>query len=169
MFNETPFHAEVATFRAQTGGAYNIQGAYGLMVRGSSFPTKGSIPIATGKSGTIISTGKKVRGDANTRFLSEMREGDYLYHKDVVRRIAYVESDYMLTLTQEFPTDITVAVIPLVCESQFYKAIYAKNTHASADAILQEAPITPGNTFLNGGAPISYDASSGELEFQVHK
>lgn len=168
MFNELLNHPEVAIFRAQTGGAYNIIGAYGIMARGSSFPVKGAIPIPTGKSGTIISTGKKVRG-TGTLFKSQMKPGDYIYAKEVVRRIDYIENDYMLTLTQAFPTDISVAVIPLVCEQQFYKAIKVKNTHASADAIYQEAPITPGNVEFSGGAPISYDATGSELEIQVHK
>lgn len=160
---------ETATFRAQTGGAYNIIGAYGAMASGSAFPTKGAIPIPTGQSGTIISTGKWVRG-TSTLFISQMHAGDYLYHKDVVRRIDYVETDTLLVLTQAFPTDIASGEIPMLCQAQFYKAIYAKNTHGSTDAKLQEAPITPGNTFLNEGSPISFDASGGgELEFQVHK
>lgn len=166
MLNQGPF--EGATFRATTGGAYNIIGAYGAMVKGTFFPMKGAIPIPTGKSGTIISAGRRVRG-TGTKFTSEMHPGDYLYHKDVVRRIDFVESDTMLTLTQEFPSDITVDEIPLLCPSQMYSSIYAKSTHGTIAAILQEAPIAAGNTFLNQGAPISYDASSGQLQFQVHK
>lgn len=167
MLNSGPF--ETAVFRAQTGGRYNILGAYGLMVTGTSFPLKGAIPIPTGQSGTIVSTGKYVRG-TNTRFLSQFIPGDFIYHKDVVRRIDYIETDSFMVLTQGFPTDIAVAEIPLKCGQQFYAGIYAKNTHATTDAILQEANMTPGNTFLNQGAPISYDCTSGgELEFQVHK
>lgn len=169
MFNETLYHPEVATFRAATGGAYNLIGAYGVMAKGTSFPNKGAIPIPTGKSGTIKSTGKAVRG-TGTLFTREMRPGDYLYHKEVVRRIDYIESDTLLHLTQAFPSDISVSEIPLYCESQMYKAVYAKNTHASTSAVFQEAPIAPSNTFLNGGAVISYDASAGgTLEFQFHK
>lgn len=166
MLNQGPF--EGATFRATTGGAYNIIGAYGAMMKGSSFPTKGAIPVPTGKSGTIISTGNWVRG-TDTKFLSEMQPGDYLYHKDVVRKIDFIDSDTMLKLTQEFPSDIASGEIPLLCQSQFYSAIYAKSTHATVAATLQEAPIAAGNTFLNQGAPISYDATSGQLQFQVHK
>lgn len=166
MLNAGPF--EVATYRAQTGGRYNILGAYGNMVTGTAFPVKGAIPIPTGQSGTIVSTGKYVRG-TSTRFLSQFIPGDYLYHKEVVRRIDYIESDTLLVLTQAFPTDIASGEIPLRCPQQFYTAIYAKNTHASVDAILQEANMTPGNTFLNQGAPVSYDATGSEIEFQVHK
>lgn len=171
MFNETFFHAEQAVFRASTGGAYNLIGAYGVMTKGTVFNTKGAMPIPTGKSGTIYSTGKGVRGNS-TLFLSQMKPGDYIYAKDVVRRIDYIVSDTLLFLTQEFPTDIAsgAPVIPLICEQQFYKSIYAKNTHASTSAVLQEAPMAPGQTFLNGGAPVSFDASGGgTIEFQLHK
>lgn len=168
MFNETLYHPEFATFRAATGGAYNLIGAYGIMAKGTSFPAKGAIPIPTGKSGTIISTGKGVRG-TGTLFTKQMKPGDYLYHKEVVRRIDYIVSDTLMFMTQGFPSDITVGEIPLLCDNQMYKAVYAKNTHASADAIFQEAPISPANTFLNGGAVISYDATGSELEFQLHK
>lgn len=169
MFNETIFHPEFATFRAATGGAYNLIGAYGVMTKGTNFPNKGAIPIPTGKSGTILTTGKAVRG-TGTLFTKEMRPNDYLYHKDVVRRIDYIVSDTLMFMTQAFPSDITVAEIPLYCESQMYKAIYAKNTNTSTVAVFQEAPLAMANTFLNGGAVISYDASSGgTLEFQLHK
>lgn len=166
MLNSSPF--ETHTFRVQTGGAYNIIGAYGQMVSGSSFPTKGAIPIPTGKSGTIISTGKRVRG-TGTLFTRELVAGDFLYHKEVVRRIDFIESDTMLTLTQAFPTDIASAEIPLLCPQQQYTSIYAKNTATSGDAKIQESPITPSNTFLNQGSPVSYDATAGELEFTVTK
>ena len=112
MLNSGPF--EAATYRAQTGGRYNILGAYGLMVTGTSFPTKGAIPIPTGQSGTIVSTGKKIRG-TSSKFLSEFIPGDFIYHKDVVRRIDYIESDTLMTLTQAFPTDIASGEIPLKC------------------------------------------------------
>src|SRR5688572_942015 len=112
MLNSGPF--EAATYRAQTGGRYNILGAYGLMVTGTSFATKGAIPIPTGQSGTIVSTGKTIRG-TSSKFLSEFILGDFIYHKDVVRRIDYIESDTLMTLTQAFPTDIASGEIPLKC------------------------------------------------------
>lgn len=167
MFNETIAHPEVQVLRARTGGAYRIKGSGGAYVSGSNFPTKGSIPVATSKTGTILSTGRNVRG-TGTQFINEIRSGDFIYAKDVVRRVVSVDSNTALTLDDAFPTDIAVPVTPLVCQSQLYKAIYAKNTHTSVDAILQEAQIAPGNTFLCGGSPISYDASSGRLEFQLH-
>lgn len=169
MFNETLFHPERQVYRAATAGAYNFPSSYGIMASGSAFPNTGSIPVATGMTGTILSTGVNVRG-SGTLFRSEFTIGDYIYAKNVVRRIVNIPSDTMIVLSQGFPTDITVAVIPLRCQSQYYKAIYAKNVHASTSAVVQEAPFAPGNTFFSGGAPIAYDASGGgTIEFQCHK
>lgn len=170
MINETPWHAEVGTWRATTGGAYNFPGAYGTIYSGSAFPNKGAIPQPVNKNGLIISQGKKVRG-TGTLFTSQMKPGDHIYAKDVVRRIDYIESDTLLTLIEGFPTDIATPISPLLCEQQIYRKIAIKNVHASSNAILQEATIAPGTTpFVNGGAPLSYDASGGgTLEITVHK
>lgn len=169
MINEALYHPEVGIWRATTGGAYNFPGAYGTIYSGSAFPPKGAIPQPTGKNGTIISQGLKVRG-TGTLFLSQMKPGDYIYAKDVVRRIDYIESDTLLTLVQAFPTDIATGISPLICEQQTYKMIYAKNVHTSTAAVLQEAPFSSGNTHVSGGAPLSYDASGGgTIEFEGHK
>ena len=168
MFNQTIAHAEVEVLRARTGGAYRMKNSGGAYISGLSLPAKGSMPAAIGKTGTILSTGTQVRG-TSTLFKNEIYAGDFLYAKDVVRRVVSVDSNTMLTIEDAFPTDIAVAVIPMICKAQMYVAIYAKNTHASGDAIIQEAPIAAANTFLNGGSPISYDASAGRLEFQLHR
>lgn len=164
MFSETPFHAENRTWRARTGSAYNFPGAYGIPASGSAFPTKGTIPSPQAKVGTILSTGVNVRG-TSTRFTVDIYEGDYIYSKDVVRQVKAVISDTLLVLVQPFPTDISVAVTPLVCRNQYFKAIYASNVHASADAVVQEAPLAAGKPVLNGGSVISYDATGSTLEF----
>lgn len=169
MINETLSHAEVAIWRAQTGGAYNFPGAYGVIYNGSSFPNKGAIPQPTIRNGTIISQGVKVRG-TGTLFTSQCKPGDFIYARDVVRRILYIESDTLLTLATAFPTDISSGISLLICEQQTYKMIYAKNVHASAAGTLQEAPMSAGNTHLSAGAPFSYDFSSGgTLEIEAHK
>jgi hypothetical protein len=169
MINETLYHPEVALWRATTGGAYNFPGAYGTIYSGSAFPAKGAIPQPTNKNGTIISQGKKVRG-TGTLFSSQMKPGDFIYAKDVVRQIDYIESDTLLTLKQGFPTDIATGISPLLCEQQTYKMIYAKNVHASTAAVLQEAPFSSGNTHISAGAPFSYDASGGgTIEIEAHK
>lgn len=170
MINETLFHPEVAVFRAQTGGAYNFPKAYGVVVNGTSFPTIGSIPQATPKNGTIISQGKNVRG-IGTSFTTQMQIGQYIYAKNVVRRITLIISDTLLEINQAFPTDITSpAVTPLICEPQTYKMVYVKNTHASTAAVVQEAPMASGAQMVEGGSPFSYDASGGgTLEIEAHK
>lgn len=171
MINQTLQHAEIQVWRAVTGGVYNFPKAYGEVVSGLIFPTVGSIPQATPKNGTIISQGKNVRG-FGTLFMSQMKPGDYIYAKNVVRRIKDIISDTLLVINQAFPTDITSpAVTPMICEPQTYSMVYIKNTHASTSAILQEALIAAqAGQSLSGGSPLSYDASSGgTLEIEVHK
>jgi hypothetical protein len=167
MINETLFHAEEGTFRAITGSTYNIPNAYGEIMRGSSFPTKGTIPDAVTREGTFKSTGKAVRG-TGTQF-TKLLQGSYLYNGDVIRQIDHVVSDDLLFLKQAFPSDVSVATTVKVCERQFFKRIYAKNTHESASVTIQEASLRPGDPVLNGGAPLSYDAGSGEITFTVHQ
>lgn len=166
MINETLFHNESGTFRAVTGGAYNIPNSYGEIVSGSSFPIKGTIPVAVTQIGTFVSGGKAVRG-TGTQFTKFIIPGDYLYDGTVLRQIDYVQSDTLLFLKEAFPTDVSVAAAVKTCSRQFFKIIIAKSTHASANAILQEAPFVIGDHTYNGGAPLSYDATSGQISFQM--
>ena len=167
MINETLFHDEFAIYRAVTGGAYNIPGAYGVIQKGVSFPAKGSIPVATQHFGTIKSDGVIVRG-LGTQF-GLLNKGDYLYHKEVVRQIKDIIADDQLILEQEFPSDITVGETPLVCKRQTFKMVNIYSSAEDTAAILQEAPIAAGDRILSGGAPLSYDATAGQLTFTVHK
>jgi hypothetical protein len=165
-FNETQWHAETNVFRAVTGGAYRIVGAYGIIVYGSNFPQVGVMPPSTPKAGTIISQGPMVRG-TSTSFLSDVKEGYFLHAKNVVRRVRHVISDTLLELEGGFPTDITGAGEGVrICRPQVYKSVYIKST-GSADPTLQEAPFRQNDTFFDGGAPFSYDATSGELSFEL--
>jgi hypothetical protein len=173
MINETISHDEFAVFRATTGGAYNFPFAYGVIAKGTPFPVKGSIPVATQHYGNIKSTGKQVLG-IGTKF-ELLNPGDYLYHKDVVRQIDYIIAPVagatyqLLYLTEAFPSDITIGETPLVCHRQTFKKVQAFNTSASTAAILQEAPLKPAeDRLISGGAPISYDATAGEISFTVH-
>lgn len=167
MYNETKWYAEKETFRAVTGASANFPQGDGTIEVGT-FPAKGTIPIAKEPGGTIISEGLYVRG-TDTTFMTSVKKGDFIYDEDVLREVANVLSDILLELKQEFPTDISVAIDLKVCSPQDIKAIYAHSTHGSDSSILQEAPFRPGSTFLNGGAPISYDATAGEISFTVHK
>lgn len=173
MINETISHDEYAVYMAVTGGAYNFPFAYGVVSKGTPFPLKGSIPVATQHYGTIKSTGKNVLG-LGTKF-ELLNPGDYLYHKEVVRQIesitAPVEgSTYQnLILKEAFPTDISVGETPMICKRQTFKMVYVESVSDSADAILQEAPFPFGaSRSLQGGAPVSYDATTGKIRFEVH-
>lgn len=107
-----------------------------------------------------------VRG-TNTAFLSDLKEGYFIHAKNVTRRIMFVISDTLLQLDGGFPTDIASPGEGLrFIRPQAYKSIYAKST-GSADPILQEAPFRQNDTSFTGGSPISYDATSGEISFEV--
>ena len=166
MFNETVAHAEKAVFRAITGGAYKLPGPYGLIIEGTNFPSIGTIPVSSPKAGTIITQGKMVRG-TNTTFKTDVQEEDYIHANNVVRKVRHVISDTLLELEHSFPTDISTAHGLRVCRPQVYKSIYAKNTDADNEATLQEAPFAPNDTFFQGGAPISYNAGSGRIDFTL--
>lgn len=166
MINETLFHNESGTFRAVTGGAYNIPNSYGDIMAGASFPVKGTIPISVPQLGTFVSGGKAVRG-TGTQFTKFIIQGDYLYDGNILRQIDYVQSDVLLFLKEAFPTDVSSATAVKTCARQFFKMIIAKSTHATVNAILQEAPFVIGDHVANGGAPYSYDATSGQISFQM--
>lgn len=165
MINETTFHADQGAFRAVTGGAYNIPNSYGEIVRGTTFPIKGTVPLAVTYPGTIKTTGKAVRG-TGTDF-SILIVGSYVYAGDVLRQIDYVVSPTFMFLKEGFPADLSSDTALRICERQFFKMIIAESTHASASAILQEAPFSPGSRVVSGGAPYSYDATSGTIAFQA--
>lgn len=165
-FNQTTWADERNVFRAVTGGAYRIRGAYGIIAYGSVFPTVGTIPLSTPAPGTIISQGANVRG-TNTTFLSSLREGYYIHAKNVVRKIKAIISDTLLELESGFPTDIASPGEGLrFMRPQTYTSVYIKSTGA-ADATVQEAPFIQNDTFFDGGAPFSYNAGSGQLSFTV--
>ncbi len=179
MINETLWHDERGTFRAITGGAYNfpmgdgsIRKGDGGVGSGQDFPNAGTIPVAREVEGLTLSTeGVDVRGSAD--FPSTIKVSDYLYNGGAggsheVREIESIDGT-LIKLKQGFSVDITDSIV-LICGRQDLKMIVINNVHASTSALLQEAPIAAGKTFLNGGAPVSYDASSGgTLEITVHK
>jgi hypothetical protein len=165
MINETLFHAEQGTFRAVTGGAYNMPNAYGEIEIGSAFPSTGTIPKSVIKQGTYNTTGKGVRG-TGCKF-TELLEGSYLWNGSVLRAIDHIVDDNLMFLKQAFPSDVSSNLQVRVCEGQFYKMIYVKNTHTSNSSTINEAPFRAQDAFVNGGAPLSYDALTGELSFMV--
>jgi hypothetical protein len=166
MFNQNTWHAEKATFRAVTGGAYRLPGPYGTIIYGSIFPTRGTIPVSSPKAGTIISQGAMVRGTGTT-FKTDVQEEDYIHANNVVRKVRHVISDTLLELEGGFPTDITSAHGLRICRPQIYNSIYAKSSGSTDVTSLREAPFRQNDTCLNGGAPISYDATAGEISFSL--
>lgn len=169
MFNETMWHAEKQVFRAVTGGAYILPGPYGAVIYGSSFPRVGTIPVSSPKAGTITSQGTAVRG-VGTTFKSDIQEEDHIHAKNVVRKVAHVVSDTLLYLENGFPTDIASPGEGLrICRPQTYKSVYAKSTGTVDAVALQETPFKQNDTFFGGGAPISYDASVGEIDFSLSR
>jgi hypothetical protein len=173
MLNETKWFAENATYRAVTGGAFNFPLGDGTIESGdgvgsgNQFPYKGTVPRARILPGLISSTGVMVRGDDDANF-DHLKKGDYLYDGNVLREILVIDTSKLLTLKEAFPSDVEDITIQM-CERQLYKKIRAKSTHSSNAAILQEASFKAGDEFENGGAPISYDASVGEISFTVHR
>lgn len=178
MFNELKWYDEKGTYRAVTGGAFNFPQSDGTILKGDGtpsggqFPTKGTIPIARQYTGTITTNGVKARfASMSAADFAKLKKGDYLYDGDVIRQIKDVlaPESFLVELEQAFPSDLNAADI-LHCERQFFKAIYARSTHASdAATALQEAPFAVGDNFLNGGAPIAYDATAGEISFTCNK
>lgn len=176
MYSQDKWYDERETFRAVTGGAFRFpMGVAGIVVgdgtpSGGQFPTKGTIPVANVCTGTISSNGVDVRGSSNADF-SQIKIDDYLYDGDVVRRIKSVNNDpgnKLIELWEPFPSDLNGAAIRY-CERLFFKHVYAKSTHASADPEIQEALFMNDDTFENAGSPISYDATTGQISFTCTK
>lgn len=169
MINERKWHAEEAIYRAVTGSNANFPDGDGTFTNGT-FPTKGTIPKAVTKTGTIKSTGDRVRG-TGTNFLSDVNVGDFIYDEDAaVRKVKSIESATMLTLESGFPSDLSSATDFHVCEKQYFVFVYAKSV-GTADAELQEAPFIVNDTHVSGGAPLAYDASmaNAKISFECHK
>jgi hypothetical protein len=166
MFNQNQWHAEKQTFRAMTGGAYKLLGPYGTIIQGTNFPAKGTIPMSCPKAGTIISTGLYVRGTGTT-FKTDVQEEDYIHANNVIRKVRHVISDTLLQLEQAFPSDISTAHGLWICRPQVYNSIYAKSTGDADATALQEVPFAQNDTLVNGGAPISFDATAGQIDFTL--
>lgn len=144
-----------------------------------TIPNKGCLPIPIQGTGTITtvnadtSGGKMVTG-TGTAFITGIEPipqvGDYLASDaagSTVRRIMRIDSDTRITLEAKFVTQLTAANLYIVRKST-YKMIYAKST-GTADAVLQEQPFIVAETFMNGGSPVSYDASAAnnKISFQL--
>jgi hypothetical protein len=118
-------------------------------------------------SGTISANGRTVRG-TGTLFSSggRLMNGDFLYAAGVVRRIKAVTDDTTLELEYPFPTPIVNQPLRL-CKANCFRMVQAKST-GSADATkLQEAKFVQNDVSIFS-APISYDATAGEISFTIN-
>jgi hypothetical protein len=71
---------------------------------------KGTIPTASTVTGTLSSTGTRVTG-TGTLFLSEFRQGDYLFNSTAatnpaVREVIHILSDTVMVISSAFPADV---------------------------------------------------------------
>jgi len=161
-FDQTFFHSEVNTWRAVTGSSYNIRGVYG-----STLPAKGTIPFYIPIAGTITSgPNRMILGSGTTFLTSNIKVGDFIYAVDVVRRVKAIISDTLLELEYDFPAAVTNQPLR-VCKANAFRMVYAKSTGAAAVTKLQEAPLAVGCE-ANFSAPVSYDATAGEISFTIN-
>jgi hypothetical protein len=160
-------YPEYAVYRAVTGQASVFPRALDGVPTAVTFPVKGTIPLAHTNTGTISSTGVEVRG-TGTAFETELRIDDYLYDNDnSVRRIIKIESDTKLVLNAAFPANVT-GIAVLSCARQEFKVIQVENSSENV-AELQEAPFAANSRVILWGAPIAYDALTGQISFTVSK
>ncbi len=161
-FNQTLFHSEVNTWRAVTGGAYNIRGVYGNV-----FPTVGTIPMYVQFSGTITATGRMVRG-TNTLFATggRLAVNDFIYAAGVVRRVKAITDNNLLELEYPFPSAVTDQPMR-ICKANCFRMVQAKST-GSVDATKLQAAKFVQNDVAIFSAPISYDATAGEISFTIN-
>lgn len=161
MINSTLYHATKETFHVVTGQDYDAFPQSDGTIVADTLPSKGTIPIAVQRTGTISSTDEVVRG-TGTKFLTELKVDDCLYDGDVVRRIRNIYTDTLLEITHGFPSDLSGANI-LHCERGAFFLVQW-NCSGTAAAVLQGAPLPVGEKGLNSGDPLAYDASASNAQ-----
>lgn len=138
-----------------------------------AIPAIGCIPLPITLTGTIstdnagTSAGKTVLG-VGTLFETEVYPGDFIYRSGALRKVLSVTSNTMLQLEQKFPASLS-AVALTVPKKNLYKMITARSTHATEAAVLQEAAFATGAATVSGGTPLSYDVTTGDIEFTCSK
>lgn len=162
MINATLFHDTLNTLRVYTG--QNAHPYFG------NVPTKGVMPPARYGRGTIKADVYAIRG-TNTSFQDGVMEiNDFLWDGQAsVRRILNIQSQNLLFIDKPFPVAVNNLSVYWIPRGS-YRMIYAKSVGTVA-AILQESYFGAGNTMLNGGTPLGYDASAAgsQIEFQLEE
>ncbi len=171
MVNQTIFHDETEVFRLAiptAGVTHPILGA---------FTSIGCVPAPVSKTGTCVTTntdatlpGCTVVG-TGTQFQSDsdFQKGRFLVHPTlgVARRIKEIISDTVIILTAKFPSNYSGA--PLLVTNK--PAMITAKSVGTVDAIMQEQDFVIGESFIGGGAPISYDVSAtgAQIDFSIHE
>jgi len=181
MLNQGALNAETETYRLYLAGAGpTIHPVLG------SIPSQGSIPLPQQGTGTVAtlnadpSLGTLVTGTntlflndpqtgSKTKFTGQVEPGDYIavnVNGQFLRRITQVISDTRLIIEAAFPSSLNGNFY--IVKKNRYKMIYAKSV-GTGNAILQEQTFVAGETFLNGGAPVTYDVTgaSAGISFQI--
>lgn len=159
---EYALHNEIKVDRIIPGTTHPYLGA---------IPTKGCIPLAVSRNGTITTSGVKGLG-TNTLWLTggtsdRLIKGEWIHSNGVIRRIRNVFSDNYLELEYAFPVDLSAVAIQLAPRHR-YTAIIVKSTNTTTAATaVQEQQMAAGELTITGGAPISYDMTAGNLEFTL--
>lgn len=124
-----------------------------------SITTAGSIPAATTKTGTIASTGKVVTG-VGTLFdtRSEIREGDYVYAQNQVRRIDAIYDSLRLDVNAAFAPDLVAGTVFKVIRSTSNLNISIANIGGTTANI---STITADNQDLTSGVSVKFTSSNG--------
>jgi len=104
-----------------------------------------------------------------TKFYGMVEPGDYIAVNadgQMLRRIVQVKDDTNLVIEAPFPSSLNGNFY--IVKKNRYKMIYAKSV-GSGNAILQEQTFVAGETFLNGGAPVTYDVTgtNAAISFQI--
>jgi hypothetical protein len=120
---------------------------------------KGSIPTATAVTGTLSSSGTRVTG-TGTKFLSEFREGDYLFNSTAatnpaVREVLHILSDTVMVISSAFPADVS-GISALRVRGK-YRAVGIVNSGA-ATGKLNEGDLASGSSVTVNAPNIGYVA-----------
>lgn len=162
MINATLFHDTLNTLRVYTG--QNAHPYFG------NVRNKGVMPPAKYGNGTIKADVYAIRGTGTSFKDGRIKNNDFLWDgQAAVRRVIDIQSDDLLFIDKPFPGAVSALSVYYIPRGS-YRMIYAKSIGTVA-AILQESQFGVGNTLLNGGSPLGYDASAAgaQIEFQIEE
>ena len=163
MINATLFHDTLNTLRVYAG--QNAHPYFG------NVPVKGCMPPPKYGNGTIKADVYAIRGTNTTFQDGRIKINDFLWDGNAaVRRVVDIQSNNLLFIDKPFPGVVNGLSVYHAPRGQ-YRMIYAKSTGATVAAILQESTFSAGESMVNGGTPMGYDASAAgsSIEFQLEE